>query len=163
MNAGTILAIGVQTGARHALLDLLRQLPRDWPTPVLVACPREEGDDLHQALWAAASLPVIEPYDKDGFKPGFIYVRPAHYELLSDTGFAVLLPEGWAQGDGILDRFFQSVADAHGKLANAVLLAAKGSDGLLGLDTVRTSGGRALSVDTSEGEGVSPAALEVGP
>lgn len=162
-----IVAVAASTGGPAALATILAQLPRDLPTPVLVAQHIAAGFNLGFAKWLATTTALAVRIAEDGepLAPGTVYVAPEDRHLgvsrrrvqLSDdppvNGFR---PSG--------THLFASVAREHGARAAGFVLSGMGSDGAAGLERVRAAGGytAAQSAATSVVFGMPRVALETG-
>ena len=83
-----ILVIGSSTGGPQALMTLLRDLPRDFALPIIIAqhMPQTFTTILAQHLARAAGRPGAEAVDGEAILPGHVYLAPGglHLELARD-------------------------------------------------------------------------------
>jgi two-component system chemotaxis response regulator CheB len=142
-----IVAIGVTRGGAQALELLALGLPASFPLPVVVV---EHPDGataraLLARLQAHSALPVQEVEDKAPIVGGNIYFAPFDYHLMVQRGSFALSTEAALSGERpSIDILFETVAEAYGSNAVAVLLAGNEPDGELGLERIRKKGGLAV-------------------
>jgi two-component system chemotaxis response regulator CheB len=168
--ARRIAAIGVcaSTGGPQALVSTIRELPADYPIPILVVQHIADGftETLVRWLSTAVGLPVRLAAHDDALEPG-VSLAPAGSHLVVDPSGARLrlcsdVHEGSHTPSG--DVLFHSLARAFGPAAAAVVLTGMGRDGARGLASVRSEGGLTIaqSAATSAIFGMPKAALESG-
>jgi two-component system chemotaxis response regulator CheB len=142
-----IVVIGASAGAVEALGAILPRLPAGFGLPVVVVVhlsPRRPS--LLASLFARrCALPVSEPFDKEPLRPGIFFAPPDYHLMIErDRSFALTLepPVNWSRP--AIDVLFESVADAYGASAVAVVLTGASSDGAKGARAVRDAGGTVL-------------------
>lgn len=146
-------ALGASTGGPGAVLEILRQLPADFPLPIFLVIhisPTFSGA-LAEWLNAQTRIPVRhaedgEPLPSHG-KTGVLMAPPDRH--LTVRGGRVRLtaePEVHSCRPSV-DVLFQSVAHELGGRAVACLLTGMGRDGAAGLLAVRQAGGITLAQD----------------
>jgi two-component system chemotaxis response regulator CheB len=148
------VVIGASTGGPHVLEPLLRALPADLPVPVAI-CQHMPPDFTR--LWAErldtlCGLTVKEAENGEPFRAGRVYIAPigrhlrfrrdgraVYVRLDADFADALFVPS--------IDFMMSSAADVFRSGALAVLLTGLGSDGALGMLTVRRAGGYTIIED----------------
>ena len=151
--APALVAIGASTGGPAALVEILRELPGSFPTPIVIVIhmsraflgPFVEWLDGHTAL----TVRVV----KDGellsrLGPGTAVVAPADRHLLL-RGQRLQLndaPERHSCRPSI-DVLFESIAHELGPDAIGCLLTGMGRDGASGLHAMLRAGARTLAQD----------------
>lgn len=158
-----IVAIGASLGGLQAVSRLLAALPAGLPVPVVVVQHRGKGPDqgLVALLQGHTGLAVVEGEDKTLLAPGTVYIAASDYHLLVEAPGAIALstdaPVRFARPS--IDVLFETVADAYGAAALAVLLTGASADGAAGLARIKACGGRAIVQDPATAEcGTMPAA-----
>jgi two-component system chemotaxis response regulator CheB len=146
----SVVVIGTSLGGLSALSILLKALPVDFAVPVVIAQHRgKTGDNaLERLLGEQSSLPVLEPNDKEPLEAGRIYLAPADYHLLLESGSLALstaAPANYARPS--IDVLFESAADAHGSGAVGVILTGSNQDGARGCRRIKARGGIVLVED----------------
>jgi len=146
-----IVAIGASTGGPAAVVELLRKIPADFATPMLVVLHLSaplagafaewlDGQTSHRVTWASegASLSaargvIMAPPDRH------LIVRNGNLHLTNDPERNSCRPS--------IDVLFDSIAREYGKRSAACLLTGMGRDGAMGLLKIRQAGGRTLAQD----------------
>jgi len=156
--------VGTSLGGLHAVGALLSGLPEEFPLPVVVVQHRQAGseDRLSALLQEHSALPVAEANDKEAIVPGRVYLGPADYHLLIETGSFCLSTEAPVQhARPSIDVLFESAADAYRERTIGVILTGVGQDGARGLARIKERGGLAVVQDpaTAEASGMPEAAI----
>ena len=170
MRRGDVVALGASWGGLHAIGDVLAGLPADFPVPVVVAQHRAADSDdglLSHLLGRRTALRVADAEDKDALEPGRVLLAPPGYHLLVEDPGSVALSTEAAHlfSRPSIDVLLESVADAYGPRAIAVVLTGSNADGALGLEAVVRRGGTAIVQDpaTAERPEMPAAAIEAVP
>ena len=146
-----IVGIVGSTGAPRVLRDLLRDLPADFPVPIVIVQHTERGylETLSSWLSAGATLPVRLGREGHVLAPGEIIVAPDDSHMEIRTGGVVSLRAG-----GPVDGFrpsatvlLTSLASTFGQHALGLVLSGMGSDGAEGLGAIHCAGGCAIVED----------------
>jgi two-component system, chemotaxis family, protein-glutamate methylesterase/glutaminase len=150
-----LVAIGSSLGGLAALRQVLEPLPAGFRPAVALAQHRRADADTRLAdlLGASCALPVLEPEDKEPLTGGRIYVAPANYHLLVTPELLLLTvdPPVWFARPSI-DVLFESVAEAFGPAAVAIVLTGANEDGAAGAQAVKRAGGTVLVQDPADAE-----------
>ena len=160
------IVIGASVGAIEALLEILPELPDDYPLSILVVVhvPPDRKSLLADLFAARCNLAVKEAEDKEPLSPGMIYFAPPNYHMLVETDFHISLssdePVRFSRPS--IDVLFESAADAYGDRVTGVILTGANSDGAQGLRAICDCGGNALVQlpENAEGKAMPMAALE---
>jgi two-component system chemotaxis response regulator CheB len=166
-----VVLIGVSTGGPSALGDLIPQLPRDLPVPILIVqhMPPVFTHVLAQRLNSSSALKVREAVHRDKLDAGNVYIAPGDYHMR----VAGSAREGWITLDRLpaengcrpaVDALFQSAAPIYGKNLLAMVLTGVGHDGTKGAGHVRRAGGTVWAQDeaTSTAWGMPSSVIEAG-
>ena len=165
-----IVVVGTSLGGLHALEVLLAGLPKSFPVAVAIAQHRHKDSDesLSIFLQQQCAMPLTEVEDKEVIRPGRVYLAPADYHLLVETG----KPQGDYQGaERAIERkfalsteapvcharpsinvLFESAADAYEERAIGVILTGSSQDGAEGLARIKALGGLAIVQDPTTAE-----------
>jgi len=148
-----MVVIGASLGGLDAVRLLLRNLPAEFSTPIVLVQHRmSESDGLLVELLAEQSLlRVSEPEDKDPIERGHFYVAPSDYHLLVEPG-SVHLGTGPKEQHvrPAVDMLFRSAPHAYGSRVVGVSLTGMNHDGTAGLQAVQQHGGVTVVQDPSE-------------
>lgn len=146
-----ILAIGASTGGPPALQLILKELPADFPVPIVVVQHISIGFVKGFVSWLDETLQVNAKIAEGGetLVPGTVYVAPDEKHLRVFKGGRITLGDDRAIGGHrpAVNALFESVATAYADSAAAALLTGMGKDGATGLKAIRNAGGRTLVQD----------------
>lgn len=150
-----IVVVGTSWGGLSALRTLVSGLPDGFGIPVVLVQHRHRESDflLSTLLQERTSLNVCEVDDKAPISAGSVYIAPADYHLLVESGhFALSLDEPVRFSRPSIDVTFSSIADAYGRRAAGVVLTGANADGATGLRRIRDRGGLAVIQDPETAE-----------
>jgi two-component system, chemotaxis family, protein-glutamate methylesterase/glutaminase len=150
-----IVVIGTSLGGLRALQVLLAGLPKSFPLPVVIAQHRHKHSDetLSIFLQQQCALPVTEAEDKQAILPGRVYIAPADYHLLVESGhFALSTEAPVCYARPSINVLFESAADSYGQEAIGVILTGASNDGTQGLLRIKSRGGVAVVQEPTTAE-----------
>ncbi len=149
-----VLAIGGSAGAFAALRATLPSLRHPQLVAIVLVHQPPHGGDLAALFQGVAGLPCLTVEDKMPAAPGAIYFAPAGYHLLTERGgyFALSVDAPVHYSRPSIDVLFESVAEAYGARAAALVLTGANDDGAQGLQTLASSGGITLVQDPADAE-----------
>jgi two-component system chemotaxis response regulator CheB len=165
-----LAAIGASTGGPAALLEILRNLPSDFPLPILVVIHIGEafGGLLAEWLDSQSRLRVSCAVDgeplPDAGRARVILAPPGRHLVLSQRRIHLTDDAERYSCRPSIDVLFESVAREIGAQSIACLLTGMGRDGAQGLLAIRRAGGRTLAQDeaTSTIFGMPQEAIRIG-
>lgn len=150
-NKPEIVFIVSSTGGPQALEHIMRDLPPDFPLPIVIV--QHISDEFVGGLtaWLDGVTPLMIKLAEPGERPlkGHIYVAPIGYHLrMTFNGRFALDPDEEQSlhvpsGDILLE----SAADAYGANAIGVILTGMGRDGASGLLKMRQQGAKTIVQD----------------
>ncbi len=150
-----LVAIGASTGGPGAVVDILRELPADFPLPLLVVIHISRAFGAGFAEWLNGLSPFPVAFARDGEplpRPGAsrVVLAPPDQHLVIRDGRLQLTqePERHSCRPSV-DALFESVARESGPRAAACLLTGMGRDGAEGLLAIRRAGGITIAQDES--------------
>ena len=147
-----LVAIGASTGGPGAVLEILRDLPRQFRLPILLVLHINEPFGSAFADWLDAQTERPVGYARDGMPlisvAGRVAIAPNDRHLVVRDGRLRLTdsPERHFCRPSV-DVLFESVAAEYGPSAAACLLTGMGRDGALGLLKIRQAGGLTIAQD----------------
>jgi two-component system chemotaxis response regulator CheB len=165
-----LIAIGASTGGTDAIYNVLKALPPDIPGVVIVQhIPPVFSKMFADRLNNTTQLRVKEAQNGDYLEKGLVLVAPGDRHMrvkkIGDR-FKVEVFEGEKVNGHCpsVDVLFNSVAEACGPCAVAVIMTGMGEDGARGLLNLRNSGARTIGQDekSSVVYGMPRAAFEMG-
>lgn len=163
-----LVAIGASTGGPAALAQILRDLPEDFPAPVVLVQHIADGFDQGLANWlhGISPLTVRLAVHGDVARPGEVLVAPNGRHLGVRPGGRIELVDAEPIGAHrpAATHLFRSVARSYGPRALGVILTGIGRDGADGLSEMHDAGARILAQDeaTCVVYGMPRAAVEAG-
>jgi two-component system CheB/CheR fusion protein len=163
----TVVGIGASAGGLEAFSEFLSGLPASTGMAFLLVQhldPRHESA-LAQILATKTLLPVHEATEGLAVEPDHVYVIPPNTVMILADGHLALAPrDDFPIPPMPVDRLFYSLAKEQGNHAVGVILSGTGSDGALGMQAIKVSGGITYAQDEASAQfnGMARAALELG-
>ena len=158
-DAGTvaydIVVIGTSWGGLAALRTIITGLPPHFDIPTVVVQHRHRDSDtmLARFLQEHTRLRVCELEDKQVIEPGRVFIAPANYHLLVESGhFALSVEAPVRYSRPSIDVAMTSAADAYRHHAVGVVLTGANGDGAEGLRRIADAGGMAVVQDPASAE-----------
>lgn len=152
-NGYDVVAIGTSTGGPAASIEILRNLPADFPLPILLVIHIGATFGTFLADWLDSQLELPVSYAQDGMPlsqaaGSHVLMAPPDQHLVVCNGQLHLTrdPERHSCRPSV-DALFESLALSMGRRTIACLLTGMGRDGAQGLLAVRDAGGRTLAQD----------------
>lgn len=144
-----VVAVAASLGGPRALADLLADLPRKFPAPVVICQHITPGfsDDLARWLASETGHVVHEARDGQRLVKSEFFLSPAHLHMVVRPSGVVQLDDGPALGGfkPSCDLLLRSVAQSFGARAIGVVLTGMGRDGAKGLKEIRNAGGHTVA------------------
>ncbi len=142
------VVIGASAGAVEALLQILPELPKDYPLALLIVVhlPPDTESSLASLLASRCRIEIKEAEDKEPIRPGTAYLAPPNYHLLiePDLTLALSSDEPVLFSRPSIDVLFESAADAFGDALAGIVLTGGNADGAHGLKMIEENGGLVL-------------------
>ncbi len=150
-----IVAIGTSTGGPGALQQIIPQLPKDFPVPVVIAqhMPPNFTRPFSERLNQLSQIAVKEAEEGEPVKPGLVLIAPGrgHMRLKRLRGIETVVNILEAKEDFIyrpsVDALASSVAELYPGRALGVILTGMGNDGLKGFTSLKKTGGKIYAQD----------------
>jgi len=164
-----VVGIGTSTGGPAALINIFKEFPKNFPSPVLVVQHMPEGftHAFAERLNSCSNLTVKEGENFDVVLPGHAYIAPGHSHMfLEKKGdeLRILLSKGDKRSGHrpSIDVLFDSLAENIGHHTIGVIMTGMGKDGSEGILKIREKGGYTLAQDekTSVVYGMNRVAVE---
>lgn len=151
VNNRRVVGIASSTGGPGALVNTLKNLPADYPLPVLVVQHITPGFAASLADWLNSELKLKVRLAEQGeaLIPGNVYISPDDRHMqVSDQGTILLHTSPPYKGlRPSANYLFFSMARVYGKAAIGVILTGMGDDGVEGLTELYRQGGLVLAQD----------------
>lgn len=144
-----IVGVGASAGGLEAFKQFILAIPVDSEMAFVIV---QHLDPLHDSMLTeilsrVAKIPINEITDDIFLAPNTIYVIPENKTLTSFDGVLKLSPRPKNTKNQAIDIFFNSLAEVHLDLAYGVLLSGNGSDGTVGLESIKKHGGITFAQD----------------
>lgn len=162
-----IVGIGASAGGLVALEDFFRNTPSDTGMAFVVVQHLDPTQKalLPELLQRYTDMPVQEARQDQQIEPNAVYVIPSNAELsVVDTCLKLDQPREPRGMRLPINVLFSSLASARNERAIAVVLSGMGSDGTLGLQAIRATGGLAVvqEPDSAEFDAMPRSAIAAG-
>jgi two-component system chemotaxis response regulator CheB len=146
-----LVAVGASTGGPAALLTILKNLPKEFPLPILGVQHISSGFVRGLADWLGSSTGFPVHVAEAGMKtaPGHVYLAPDDFHLGIRSDGTILLSRDPAE-NGLrpaVSFLFRSVTDVCGDSAVGVLLTGMGADGAVELKRMKERGAVTIAQD----------------
>jgi two-component system chemotaxis response regulator CheB len=146
-----IVAIAASAGGVVAIVQIVSELPADFPATIVVVQHLDPGQRslMPQIFGRRSSLPVHTAVEGVEVERGHVYLAPPDRHMLINRDGTVSL----AQTELVnfvrpsADVLFESVAAAYGERAIAVVLTGAGKDGSMGVTAIKKRGGTVIVQD----------------
>ncbi|HYD16889.1 MAG TPA: CheR family methyltransferase, partial [Patescibacteria group bacterium] len=144
-----VVALGASAGGLDALKAFFGAIMPDTNAAYVVITHRGADDVtlLPEILAKYTTMPVTEAKDNTRLKAGHVYTSPAAHYLRLFDGAVMFSEQPKSHVNLPIDFFFRSLAEQRREKGVCVILSGNGSDGTLGLQTVKAEGGYALVQD----------------
>lgn len=162
----SLVIIGTSLGGLNAVITIIKNLPKDYPVPVVIVQHRDKDSDetLLTLLNSYSSIKVVEPDDKEEIRPATIYLAPCDYHLLfNESHFSLSYDQLVNYSRPSLDVSFESAAENYDDKVIGIILTGANKDGSLGLKAIKANGGYTIVQDplTAEAPAMPLAAIEL--
>jgi len=146
-----LVAIGSSTGGPLALQQILSNLPKGFPLPIIIVQHIAQGftEGFVQWLGEASGFPVHLATHGTTMMAGHAYVAPNGYQVSVDSYARISLIRDCAENGHCpsVSCLFRSVANAYGADAVGILLTGMGKDGAAELGLMRAKGALTIAQD----------------
>lgn len=148
-NLFPVVGVGASAGGIEAFKELLQAIPKDSGMAYILIqhlAPNHESI-LTEILQKSTKVPVVEITDNIKVLPDHIYIIPSNKSLTANDGKLQLDPLVKGEKLNTIDVFFTSLSEIHQEHAIGVVLSGTGSDGTVGLKTIKDMGGITIAQD----------------
>lgn len=153
-----VVGVGASAGGLEAFSRLLRALPADTGMAFVLVqhLAPSRASALAEILSRATPMKVEEAVDDLAVEPDHVYVIPPGRDMVLQQGHLRLLEQVPRRRSHPIDRFLVSLAEDKGHRAIGVILSGTATDGTLGLEALKASGGITFAQDASAQQGGMP-------
>ena len=168
MSEIALVVVGASWGGLAALSRLVADLPGDFSVPIAVVQHRSKHADnlLAGLLQDMTPLRVVDVEDKEPLLAGSVYIAPANYHMMVDSGHLSLTTDPMVRfSRPSIDVTFISAGDSYPGRTLGVVLTGANDDGARGLRHIVNRGGRGIVEDpkTAESKAMPAAAMQAVP
>ncbi|MCP4578874.1 MAG: hypothetical protein GY846_21565 [Deltaproteobacteria bacterium] len=146
-----IIAIVSSTGGPNALFKVLRDLPSDFPSPILIVQHMSPGFIHGLAEWLNHDdhIRVRVAENKGALLQGEALLAPDNAHLTVGENHRIKLvdapPVGGHRPSGNI--LLESIGECYGRRALGIILTGMGHDGAEGMAALKTAGGKTIAQD----------------
>lgn len=148
-----LIVIGASTGGIEAIETILFQLPKIFPSVLIVQHIKKEFNSAFtKRISKLYGLSIIEPVNQQRIVPGSIYIAPADYHFLvkkENNDYIAVLDDSppIKNHKPSINMLFRSAAEAAGSSTVGILLTGMGNDGAEGMKAIHDAGGETIVQD----------------
>lgn len=150
------IVIGASAGGLYALSSLLKQLPADYPIPVVVVQHRskDQRDLLEDVLQSKCKIKIKQADEKEKIKGGTVYIAPPDYHLLveNDMTFSLSYDELVLYSRPSINVLFESAAIIYQDKLVGIILTGANNDGASGISMIKKYGGLTIAQAPAEAQ-----------
>jgi len=140
----SVVAMGASAGGPPVLQAILSQIPKEFPTPLLIVQHIASGflESLVEWLSHTTECPIHQAAHGEAMLPGHVYFAPDDYHMGVGRSDRIVLSKGRPENGSCpsISFLFRSVANVYGARAVGILLTGMGRDGADGLKLMRDRG-----------------------
>lgn len=162
-----VVGIGASAGGLEALEILLDNMPTDTGMAFVIVTHQHPGHTslLPELLGRETEMPVVQATDNIKLQPNHVYVGPPGQHLAILDGTLHLLHTETRNSPRLpIDHFFRSLAQDQHHRAIGIVLSGTGSDGSIGLKTIKAEAGMVIAQEpqSAKFEGMPSSAIATG-
>lgn len=162
-----MVGIGASAGGLEAFEKLLTHLPPDSGMAFIIV---QHLDPTHESILTEllqkyTRMPVLQVTHQTSVETNHVYVIPPNANLELRGGVLHLVKPNMPRGLRLpIDHFFRSLATDQGERAICIILSGTGTDGTLGMKSIKEEGGLAIaeSLESARYEGMPSSAINTG-
>ncbi len=148
-----VVTIGSSTGGPRALQNIICNLPKDFPVPILIAqhMPPSFTKPFAERLNQLSAIEVKEAENGESVRKGVVYIAPGkgHMSILrkkiTETTISITENKGEYIYKPSVDVLMLSAVENFSGHVLGVILTGLGNDGLKGMKEIKNSGGRTIA------------------
>ena len=151
-----VLGIGVSTGGPQTLTEIFKELPGNFPVPILVVqhMPPLFTKQLAERLNKISAIQVKEAEEGEPVKEGVAYIAPGDYHMVvkkENNQRVIHLHQGPPKNNcrPSVDVLFESLAEIYNGTCLALVLTGMGRDGAEGAQAIKKKGGAVIAQDAN--------------
>ena len=150
------IVIGTSAGGLYALSTILKQLPADYPIPVVVVQHRskDQRDLMEDVLQSKCEIKINQADEKEKIKGATVYIAPPDYHLLveNDMTFSLSCDELVLYSRPSINVLFESAAVVYKDKLAGIILTGANNDGASGITMIKKYGGLTIAQAPAEAQ-----------
>ncbi len=152
-----VIVIGTSAGGLNAVVNVIGQLSKKFPAPILVVqhiSTDATGNVLLNALNKQGNLKCSHASNGTTMKPGNLYLAPSDHHLMVDDDHTLLVTKGAQENRSrpAIDPLFRSAAVVFRSKVIGILLSGYLDDGTAGMMAIKKCGGTCIVQDPADAE-----------
>lgn len=152
-----VVVIGTSAGGLSALKELIGQLDKDFPLPILIVrhiSADATGNVVLDELNKFKTLKCKHAKSGNNLKAGYIYLAPSDQHLMIGDDLKLLVTKGAQENRyrPAIDPLFRSAAVAFGTGVIGILLTGYLDDGTAGMKAIKKCGGTCIVQDPADAQ-----------
>ena len=155
-HSSEILLLGGSAGSFKLIFRIVQVLDRNLKKVVIIVMHRKRNfaSEVEKLFAHNSLMGVKEIEDKDGINKGIIYIAPANYHALIESGgyFGLDVSEAIWFSKPSIDITFESAAEVYKNKCTAILLSGANQDGAEGMLKLRNAGSLTIAQDPEDAE-----------
>lgn len=150
-NLFPVVGVGASAGGLDSFKRLLHSIPANSGMAFILVqhLHPDHKSSLGEILQRDTDIPISVITDKIKVEPDHIYVIPSNKLVVANDGLLELSDRPKNEKNMPIDIFFTSLAEVHQSHAIGVVLSGYGTDGTIGLKSIRDAGGLTIAEDPS--------------
>lgn len=139
-----VIVMGASTGGPRVIMEIIKNLPADFPYPILIVQHMPAGftASFAERLNASAKLTVKEAKGGEKLKSGNVYLAPGNYHMTILNHTIHLHQQNKLHGvRPAVDFLFETAGEQFGADVIGIILTGMGRDGTEGMQTIKRFGG----------------------
>ncbi len=145
------VAIGASAGGFGTLAGILKELPADFPIPIIVIQHRSKDENrlLEELLQSKCKIRIKQADEKERIAAATVYFAPADYHLMIERNHFFSLsddaPVNFSRPS--IDVTFETASEAYTNKLIGIILTGASKDGAAGLEAIGKQGGITIAQD----------------
>ncbi|MGD8782478.1 MAG: chemotaxis protein CheB [Ignavibacteria bacterium] len=143
------VVIGASAGGLEATIQLLRELPQNFPLPIIIVQHRanDERTLLEEVIQSNCKITVKQADEKEKIKQGTVYFAPANYHLLveEDSTLSLTSDKLVNYSRPSIDVLFETASEVYRKGLIGIILTGSNGDGTEGIKAIKINGGTTIA------------------
>ena len=150
------VVIGTSAGGLNVLSEILKELPGDFPLPVMIVQHRAKDESylLEEILRAKCRIKIKQADEKENIIKGTVYFAPPNYHLLVERDHTLSLSNDQLVNYSrpAIDILFETAASVYKNKLIGIILTGANKDGSAGIKAIKKNGGMTIAENPGTAE-----------